>query len=215
MNRYHDALNNAPFLELDQIKDRHGEVMAFVEFQKPNRMIVWVPIADKEVVLRAYNVTRFEQPILEEVKVWKKLSEEIQGHVINWGEEHKEEMRDRMAHARKGRKEKYPELPDELVCSKCGKPTKIQKSQLAKRIEKKGVIAADYIKDYTCRSCTKKNYEGMLDKLVCKCGYEVKYHPSMIIKMAEKKGISVEELAASYQCQTCNPTKGRKGRRKK
>jgi len=37
----------------------------------------------------------------------------------------------------------------------------------------------------------------------------------IIIRMADKKGITVEKFVASYQCQKCNPTKGRKGKKKK
>ena len=49
-------------------------------------------------------------------------------------------------HARKGRKDKYPELPDELTCTKCNKTITIQKGVLAQRITKLGVLADDYIK---------------------------------------------------------------------
>lgn len=221
MNDHSGIFNSICFKDLTRMEDRHGEILAFVKFQDPNRVLCWAATssgADRGAVLRVYDIIRFEQPVLEGMKIWDKLSPEIQEEVINWNSDHQEEIRQRQKRdqylgqnkPRVGRKQKYPDLPDELVCTKCQKPTKVQKSVLAARIEKKGILADDYVKSYVCRGCNKKSYEGMLDKLSCTCGFEVKYHPSMIVKMAEKKGMTVEDFAAGYKCQKCNPTKGRK-----
>jgi hypothetical protein len=155
-------------------------------------------------------VSLLEQEALEALHVWPKLSPEIQDGVTKWADQHKGEMRDRMAHARKGRKDKYPELPDELTCTKCSKTINIQKGVLAQRITKLGVLADDYIKTYRCKGCNKTDYTGVPDQMECACGHVQKYAPAAMVAMAKKKDMSVEDMVSGYQCQKCNPTKGRR-----
>ena len=212
MNEHADILNNKPFENHTKFEDRKGDIYAFVKFYAPDKILCWEPMESRlgnAASLRKFRVINLDQKILEELDVWKQLAKEQQDKVMNWNSEHKELVQERMEKARTGRKDKYPDLPGELTCNKCKKVTVIQKSVLAQRIEKQGVLADDYVRDYICKGCNKADYTGMPDKLVCACGFEVTYHPSMIAKMAEKKGMEVEEFVSAYVCQTCNPTRGK------
>ncbi len=213
MNRANGVLETPLLRDLDQFETRDGVSHAFVEFEAPEAILCWEPISnatEKEIRLRKLHVGLLCQEELETLHVWSKLSSGVQDSVINWGAKHKGHMQDRMAHARKGRKDKYPDLPDELTCTECGNIINIQKGVLAQRITKLGVLADDYIKSYKCKGCNKTDYTGVPDQMECGCGHIQKYLPSAMVAMAKKKGISVEDMVSGYACQTCNPTKGRK-----
>ena len=208
----------------------NGDSFEFVRFIKPDKILVWEDKMDTfsgnsvhEQICRGLNVREVEIEVLKTLKIWKKLSEEIQEGVEKRNFEIKNAVSIRMAKARQGRRQKYPHIPREMVCIKCTSVVKIVPSALAKKIEEKGMLLDDYIKDFHCQKCRpsprgrKKNpeYEGLPTELICKCGKIVKTSPYQLVEKAEKNKITVEKLIKNFACQKCNPTRGRKKRKKK
>jgi len=168
------------------------------------------------------NVRDFELESLKVSSVWGQLSKELQGEmergVVEEQAAAKEQVEDRMEVARRGRRNKYPNIPREITCVKCTKVDTVVPSVIGKRVEKLGVTIEDYVKGYQCSVCSprkrgkaKKDYGDVPDQLICKiCKKVTKYHPSAIIATAKRKGLTVKKLVEKFECQTCNPTRGRK-----
>ena len=53
----------------------------------------------------------------------------------------------------RGRPSKNPDVPRELVCSKCKSPKKTNPPQFRKQLEDSGLSKEQFIETYRCRSC--------------------------------------------------------------
>jgi len=161
--------------------------------------------------------------ILKRHKLWDNLSEEVRKEIENLSVEEKEVVNNRLEKARGARKNKYANVPRELVCITCGNKSAIPPGALVKRVEKiaekKGILFTidDFLKVYQCQEChpTKGRPRGSgvvqaPTELVCKCGAKISVSPSILNKRIEKLGITLEKYVKGYQCQKCHPTKGRK-----
>jgi len=199
---------------LTTFKTKYNQKCAFIELVKPDQIKCWMKKTTNEMQIGLMNVCHISVEELKETKLWDKLNEDIQKSV----EEH-ESMKGythtKIKKESKSRKNKYPNMPVEIICITCGDEITINKANVAKKVEKLGIGLDQYIKEFECRTCkpvhrgrAKKDYGDVPDRMVCKCGHVVKYPQSTIISMAKKKGITVEEMVNGYKCQKCNPTKG-------
>lgn len=160
---------------------------------------------------------------LKFLDVWDQLSKDLQEKLIKGDEEVVVEAQERMEHARKHRRNKYPNVPHEVTCKNCGVVQKMSPGMIVARAEKIAkeksnnlYTAEDYIKAFICQKCNptkgRKPSHNLPPKieLKCKCGKTVLYPAAVALKFATKKGLTIEKYISTYQCQTCNPTKGRK-----
>ena len=216
--------------ETTKIKDRpmfnsyRGGSFEFVRFIKPDKILVWEEeednhfLSEHEQICRGLDVTEVEPEVLKKLKIWNKLSDEMQKKVEKNIYEIKNATSIRMKAAWKTRKKKYEGIPRELVCKQCTRMVKIVPGTLVKKLEAKNISLEDYVKDFHCAKCRptprgrKKNprFEGVPNELTCKCGKVVKTSPYQLVERADKKGMTVELFIEQFQCQKCNPTKGRK-----
>jgi hypothetical protein len=167
-------------------------------------------------------ITDVDTDNLKFLGIWDGLSQELKDTLVRLDNGDVEVAQARMEHARKHRRNKYPGVPDQVVCCNCGKEQKMAPSMIVARAEKiakeKGIICTpeDYIKGFKCQKCCptkgRKPSHNLPPKveLKCKCGASVTYPASIALKFAEKKGLTVEAYVKGYECQKCHPTKGRK-----
>ena len=174
------------------------------------------------------DVNNVDVDILKRHGIWNKLTPEVQKQVENLTVAEKEAVHSLLEKARAGRKVKYPNVPKELVCTKCGGKIGIQPSILAKRVENlaktKGVgyTVEDYVKTYECQTChptkgrrANPEFAKFPKELQCKCGNKVHTSAQAIIKAAVCNKVTTDEYIANYRCQVCNPTRGRHLRKDK
>ena len=209
--------------DYDSFETKNGKTYYLVNFVKPDNLLVWqdgeTNYGCSTAFCSSLKVVHVEPEELKRLKVWDKLSKETQEKIVNHIDEHKQAKVDRMGHARRGRKEKFPNIPENLTCCKCGEVEKAYPSQTAKKIEKLDVTVEKYLEEYECGVCQprtrgrKANPKNVPTDLVCKCGNKVTYPLNMIVKRAEDKNMNVTELIEGYRCQSCCPIK--RGRKKK
>jgi len=170
------------------------------------------------------DVKEIDVEVLKIMKVWDNLPEEIQKDVIcrsefenKQKEIEKQQVIEHMGKMRMGRRKKYENIPKELTCIQCNGTIEVTPSILAKKIEKSGLLAVDYIAKFKCKRCAppirgrKANpaLAHLPTELVCTCGNKISVTPSYIAQRAKIKGITPEVFVSTWKCQKCNPTKGR------
>jgi len=203
-----------------------GRKFRFVAMYEPAIMKVWEIYPSKGGVkserLGGLRVHDVDVQTLKDIKVWDKLTPEVQKEIENNIHQKKAEVHGLMEKARAARGKRYANVPRELVCIKCQAKITIPPGTLVKRVEKiaqkKQILftVEDYVKQYTCQVCNptkgRKSDPNAPAKveLVCKCGKKVSYPHSIAKKQADKKGLTIEKYIAQYKCQKCCPTKGRK-----
>jgi hypothetical protein len=161
---------------------------------------------------------------LKDLELWESLTQELKDEIVKFDNSNIEEAKDRMEHARKHRRNKYPGVSDTVTCVNCNVEQKLAPSVIVARAEKiakeKGIIFTpeDYCKGFVCQKCFpsrrgKKPSHNLPPKieLVCirKCGKKVVYPASIVAKTIAKKGITLEQYVGNFVCQSCFPTKGR------
>ena len=214
------------FEDLAKFRDRNGQEYYFIELIKPDILKVWKDNNSKfgwhTGQIGGVKLNTLDREVLEELNVWEELSDELKSDIKGAQEFREQQIKDRMSKARQARKAKYPNIPREITCTKCGTVKKVTPSTIAKRVEAAGILLDDYLKVFECNKCNPrkrgkkaKDYGDVPKQLVCSCGKVTKYHPTALINMAKKKGISVKKLVKDYRCQKCKPTKGRKKKKKK
>lgn len=168
------------------------------------------------------DVHKIELDVLKRYDVWPKLSVNVQKELEGMTAGQRAAVHGLMAKARAGRRNKYPNVPKELVCTTCQCKVNTAPSVLVARVEKLKKIHGpiysidDYIKAFQCQKChpTKGRQanpvtSNLPKEMVCKCGHKVKTNPSTLVKAAAKKNITPEEFVKRYRCQSCEPTRGR------
>lgn len=170
-------------------------------------------------------ITSVDADNLKFLGVWDGLSEDVKNKIIKFDEGGVEEENIRLENARKYRRNKYVDIPDQVVCSKCGREQKMNPAIIVARSEKIAkdrnsvYTAEDYVRDFLCQKCfstkgRKANPNALVKvELVCKCGAKVTYPGSIALKFATKKGITLDQYIKNFACQTCKPSP--RGRPKK
>ena len=195
-------------------KDITGQEYSLVDFKSPNKLLVWKKLKTtfgwNNEICMGLLVHKVSVDALKEMKIWDKLEEEVKIKVIEYGKNNIEQHR-----TYKGRKQKYPNMPEELICTVCKESKKVVKSQLGKMLESKGLELEGYVEAYQCRKCRSPlndpKYAGLPTELICnECGKAVKQSSYALIKKIDRTGISIAEIIEAYKCQVCNPTRGKK-----
>ena len=203
-----------------------GKTLYFVRYhEKSKRIIYWE--RNKEYgsnvdTCKHMPISQLSSDTLKELKIWDELTEKDRSAYEKAAEVERVRVSEKMENARRGRKNRFPNIPDEMTCKTCGKVQKVQRSVTAAKIEKLGVLLDDYLKEWECQKChptkgrkANPEFAHLPKELVCKCGNKVSTSPSAIVAKAKKLKITPEEVVEQYQCQTCNPTKGRGKRGKR
>lgn len=200
--------------------------------QDTNILKVWEILAVSggynQEIFGGLPVDKVEVEILKKIGVWDRLSPEYQKKLeldqTKTREEETSSTYNLMKKARAARKQKYINVPRELVCTQCGNKISIQPGVLMNRVEKiakKGQIlftVDDYVKKYLCQVCNptkgkRPNPEaiGLPKELICiKCKAIQSCSPSSILQRAKKKNLTPQQFLDAYVCQVCNPTRGRR-----
>jgi len=129
----------------------------FVRFIQPHFLLSWEIVKEgyaNEQICRGVKVNEVTMDTLKEMDVWSKLSKKTQKTVLNQENEKQAKMRARVEAMQKGRKLKYPNIPKELVCTKCKEAVEINRYNLAKKLEKKDLTIEEYKKTYECPTCS-------------------------------------------------------------
>ena len=109
-----------------------------------------------EQIFFRIRVTKLTKETLQDIGIWEQLSQETQIAVNAAKEEVEALTKEKMAHARGKRQKKYPGWPEEVKC-KCGHVQKINKTQLAKKMDKDQSLTIErYVKEYECRDCKRE-----------------------------------------------------------
>lgn len=167
-------------------------------------------------------ISDVDSDTLKFLGIWGGLSKEVQEQSVRIDEGGVIESANRMEHARKHRRNKYPGVQNGITCSNCGAEQKMVAAAIVKNAEKwalKNKMIPDiekWIKQWKCQKCNptkgRRVHKDLPPKveLVCKCGAKVVYPSAVVAKTIAKKSLTLEAYISGYRCQTCNPTKGRK-----
>lgn len=204
-------ISSVLFADKKQFTDINGRKLWFVRYhEKSCRLVVWKEEGQGCALCTNIHASEVSKDILEFLGIGYSGSSQDLADTQPRDVEQKDDGK------KPRRNLKAIDLPEMLVCQKCGAEQKLNKPYVVAKADKLGISVEDVVSGFECQKCTptkgrksSKSYDGVPDRLVCPCGHETKYHPSAIMSMAEKKGISVGELMKSYRCQKCNPTKGR------
>lgn len=204
---------------------RDKQELFFVRFNAPDSLRVNKRVSKSGEVSEFFhniNVLDVDSGSLKSLGVWDSLTQDIRDTVVKLDNGDEIDKVNKMEHARKYRRNKYPGVPNTLTCVNCNVEQKMSPGLIVKNAEKmakeKGILytPADYVAKFVCSKCNPKrrgrapshNLPPKVE-LVCKCGKKVIYPASVALKFAEKKGLKVEEYIKGYVCQVCHPTKGR------
>jgi hypothetical protein len=216
------------FPDLISFEALNGRKFQMVDMDSPTLIRCWeclkAEYGEYKYVLGGLDVRDVGSDTLKRLEIFDKLTPEIQKEITEGLTTKTQAVHSLMEKARSGRKNKYPDVPKELTCSKCGKKTAIQPSVLVKRVEKiaekKGVtyLMADYIKSYECQVCNpikrgrvaNPEFANIPEKMKCKCGKEVNTNVYQLKKKADKNKTTIQELIKNFVCQGCCSTIGRK-----
>lgn len=212
-----------PISHYIQYKDRAGASLRFVEFKEPSFLLSWETLNEPtssygEATCKGVKVKNVEIEVLKTLEVWDKLSKEVQKEVKEYEASYHNEVHNKMDKARRGRRQRYPNIPREMVCCKCKIKEGVVPAVIAKKLEKDDITIESFIEKYECRVCCPRKrgrqanpaYAHLPKELVCNCGVKVVTTPSSIVQRAKNKKMTPEEFIKQYVCQICNPTKGRK-----
>jgi len=161
-----------------------------------------------------------ELVVLKNMKVYSMLSDDVKDKLEKHIHIVRDDVGDRMAKAREARKErksKYENIPEELTCKACLKTVEAVPSSIAAYCNRKGILLADYLKDFKCIKCKDLEKPARVEKikLACKCGYEVIYAASVVDKYASNNNLTREEYVASYVCRKCKGVSRREAKETK
>ena len=214
---YFDALNNRKFrfVRMIDIGELKGTLLVW-EFNKNEYGMLMETCCN----LSPQDVS---EEVLKEIGVWDKLEEKVKQEIIAGITTQTKAVHERMEEARKGKRKRYPDVPKELVCCKCGKRRKIQPSATSAKVEElvaSGVVISisEYVKKFVCATCNPKRrgkkanpeFAGLPKKMTCKCGKSVPANFMQLKKKAEKMGITLQKLMEGFKCQVCEPRRFRK-----
>lgn len=189
----------------------------FVKYINPTFLLCWTKTNYEDYNCNGINVRDIDVDTLKTLRVWDNLPETMQEEIKVGEASKKNGAQEKMAHARSGRRQKYPNIPKEITCISCKNVIQIPPSITAKKLEKMDSTIEKYVEVYECTKCCppkrgrQKNPANIPTEMVCSCGKKVTYPLSHIKRVAETKGKSVEEFIKEYECKSCNPPlKGRK-----
>jgi hypothetical protein len=142
----------------DQGFTYNGETVYFVRLLSSKRhMMIAKPrasVGDIVVTHQRLPVTKLPIEILMDIGIWDTLSSEVQSEMKFKDDMEAEAIKNKMAHARGQRKKKYEGWPDEVECTTCNHKQKINKTQLAKKMDKDaGLTIEKFIAEYRCQTC--------------------------------------------------------------
>jgi hypothetical protein len=140
-------------------KDKNGVDNYFIKTVK-NNIMVWKKGKHENYICGRLDLSAITENILVDADIWDKLPSKIKKIITVAQEKKKNEMRKRMAHARKNgerkpRESKYPGFPNTLKCS-CGFTTPCVKDRFIKQVEKSGLTPQELADRYKCKECKKK-----------------------------------------------------------
>jgi len=172
-------------------------------------------------VLRVLKLEDIEFTVLKSMKVFNVISDEVKHNLENHIHIVRDEVSDRMEKAqaaRKERKSKYENIPEEIACSVCKNMVESVPSKIAAICNKKEILLTDYLSNFKCKKCAgpvhrgrapNPEFEDLPETAKCSCGFEVKPNFYQLKAKAEKLGVTIKSLIENYKCQKCVPTKGR------
>lgn len=205
----------------------NGYDYELVKFKEPKWVQVWEEksgfnTGSHEQSCKIMDVNELDQVILKDIGIWDKIPEDIRKGIGTADEMKAKAAVELMEKARAGKRARYPDIPKQLTCTKCGKKFDIPPSVTARKIEvlreKKGLTYSleDYLKVYECSICkpprrgraTNPEFVGLPKVMKCKCGFEATVQATQLKKKAEKLGVTIQSLIDGYVCRKCNPRKG-------
>lgn len=135
-----------------------GQTVYFVRLLSTKRhMMVAKPrssMGDIMVTHLRLPVTKLPIEILMEIGIWDSLSADVQSEMKFKDDMVTEAIKNKMAHARGQRKKKYEGWPDEVECTKCGNKQTINKTVLARKMDKDlSMTLEKYIDGFQCQKC--------------------------------------------------------------
>ena len=129
----------------------------FVKKLPNDRLFCWRVGAETtqsgELYAARLNARELDIETLKSLKLWDNLPTEIKYDIENGINDSIAQVNEKMEKARKARKKKYVGWPEVIACIKCGAELKINKTQVAKKIEKEDLTIEQYIKDFHCQKC--------------------------------------------------------------
>jgi hypothetical protein len=138
--------------------NNHGVKHYFVRF-KNNKIVCWEPVevqgfsdSSQKAICKVIHARTVPKDELVELSIWDDLSPELQEQIEKTTTEYREEISDKMAHARSKKRNKFKDLPEFLKC-KCGRETKANYSYLQKKADKMVVPLQTLIDGYQCQKC--------------------------------------------------------------
>ena len=210
--------------DYQSFKDHSDKTLYFVRHSnKTGKILCWEGgelFGNHEEHCRVIPANSVPIDQLKALEIWDSFSPKMQKELVNSESVEREKVHEKMANARRGRRNKYPDIPRELTCTTCSVVIVTPPSVLAKRIEKSGKTIEEFVKAFQCQQCNPTKGRKADPKyahlpkemeLTCKsCSFKKMIPRSQAITRAKSKGMEVDKWLKSYQCQTCNPTKGRK-----
>ena len=165
------------------------------------------------------DVLKVDTSTLKSLGAWDNLSQDVKDKLVRVDEGDIEEAANRMEHARKYKRNKYPGVAHSVTCSNCGESKEMSPGLIVKGAEKiakeKNIIytAEDFCRDFKCSRCFPKRRGRAAStnlppkvELKCKCGKSIIYPASVVAKTASKKGLTVEKYVTGYACRKCKPS---------
>lgn len=204
---------------LKPILDRSKQEHYFLELIKSKWILCWTMEQERKAICHGIHPSHFTPESLKEIKVWDKLSKEIQGEVEAVENSKVIEVKQKMEKARESRKSKYPDIPKQMTCISCGAVVDVVPSAVAAKCQSKDILLVDYIKGFECRECNPPKRGRTIDskfahlpkevKLICSrgCGNEKIVKRTYISGECKKLGISPEKYIKEYVCKICKPSK--------
>jgi hypothetical protein len=224
-------------------KDKLNRTHYLIDFYpEQNLLHTWVILGGhhQECVTRCIGLPpqKVERKVLESIDIWDRLHEsirqEIQDGVVLTKEgviltkEEKQERREKMLKAHKGRKSKteYADLPRLIPCSnnKCDKVDYIAPGILEKKAGLKGLEGEErtsalkvFLDSYECKECRPRKrgktrnplYKDIPYKIHCKeCGKECSINAKNVYEKTGGNLDKIKEYCQNYLCRSCNPEWG-------
>ena len=217
--------------DVRELFENDGKSFELVKLLPPDRILCWDKTGDKSggwtgmtgdnaELLRIVKLEDIDFSLIKSMKVFSVLSDEVKHKLENHIRIIRDDVGDRMAkarEARKDRKSKYENIPEEIACSVCKNVVESVPAKIASYCNRKEMLLVDYIKNFKCSRCADPVRKGrqpnplfanLPEELVCKCGAKVPLNAYQVKTKADKLGITMDEVVKNYACQKCVPTKG-------
>ena len=151
--------------DIRQIVEDSGRTLEVVKLVCPDKLLCW----DKSgavkggwtgmggghtELMRLVKLEDIDLDLLKSMKVWPMLTDEVKFKMEHKVVVEKQEVVNLMEKARAGRKKKYENVPSEIACTECHAMIQVIPSVIAGKVEKKGILLADFIAKYKCRECS-------------------------------------------------------------